>query len=201
MSCCIGHKFLVNLPFGEVGDCKIIPIKYPHRDANFDYLFAGCEYPERFTALMKGDEELMSDIPLEMHEHMWLYNNAKGNVLINGLGLGMCLKAILTKPEVTHVDVVEINQDVIDLIAPHYRKGARVGIFHDDANTINWGKHGVYGMTWDVVWHDHFYCLPANCGGEMKAIWKKYENRCGKQKIFSVNDNVMKEILEGHFDA
>jgi spermidine synthase len=44
---------------------------------------------------------------------------ARGDVLIAGLGIGMILVPILSKPEVNRVLVIEKYQDVIDLVGSH----------------------------------------------------------------------------------
>jgi spermidine synthase len=98
----------------------------------------------------------MSDTPAEKADHYeavhMIENLPAKRVLINGLGLGMVLKAALSFDHVEHVDVVEIDQRVIDLVGPHYLKDPRVTIIHEDAlkQTKKWPK----GTRWDVVWSD-----------------------------------------------
>jgi len=75
---------------------------------------------EKFTRAMRGGTLVMSDTPAEMRDHRSAVWAAKGSCLLNGLGIGMVLKNILLKPEVTDVTVVEISQDLIDIVAPHY---------------------------------------------------------------------------------
>jgi spermidine synthase len=62
----------------------------------------------------------MADSEPEMRDHYEAVARARGRVLINGLGLGMVLSAILAKPDVEHVTVVEVEPDVIALVGPHY---------------------------------------------------------------------------------
>lgn len=95
------------------------------------------------------EELVMSDTPDELWDHYKAYQQATGRVLINGLGLGCLLKGVLTKPEVTHVDVVEIDQNLIDLVGPYYND-TRTHFYCHDALSIKWPK----GTKWDVAWHD-----------------------------------------------
>ena len=112
--------------------------------------------PGKYTGLIHERRGIvMSDTPDEMNDHFEPFYKAKtrgGRVLINGLGLGMVLKGILSLPNVEHVDVVEIDEDVIALCSPPFVKmaGDRLTIHHDDAFTKQWPK----GTRWSVAWHD-----------------------------------------------
>src|SRR3990170_1561411 len=77
--------------------------------------------PGEYTRLCYGDEVVMSDTPAEMDEHRSFVFRAQGQVLIMGLGLGVCLAAVARKPEVHHVTVVERSEEVVALVGPHYR--------------------------------------------------------------------------------
>ena len=69
---------------------------------------------------------VMSNTPMEILTNREAYSQAKGAVLINGLGMGMLLEAVLAKPEVESVRVVEIDADVIALVGPHFAADPRV---------------------------------------------------------------------------
>ena len=74
--------------------------------------------PGEYTQLHVDNVLMMSDTPAEAWEHEDAYKRATGHVLVNGLGLGMFVHAILKKPEVTQVTVVEKSQDVVDIVWP-----------------------------------------------------------------------------------
>lgn len=59
---------------------------------------------------------LMSDTPQEMFLQYDAYKNAKGNVLVGGLGLGMYVSMIAKKKEVTSITVIEKEKDIIKLM-------------------------------------------------------------------------------------
>jgi len=98
----------------------------------------------------------MSDTPAEKDDHYetvrMIEKLQAKRVLINGLGLGMVLQAALSFDHVEHVDVVEHDQRVIDLVGPHYLKDPRVTIHHADA--FEQAKAWPRGTRWDVVWND-----------------------------------------------
>ena len=106
--------------------------------------------PEPLTQLFVGNWMVMSDTRDEYRDHAEAIFQARGRVLIHGLGLGCFLKAILAKSEVTHVDVVEIEQDVIDLIGPYFASDPRVVIHQGDAYAYQFPR----GTRWDISWHD-----------------------------------------------
>ena len=58
----------------------------------------------------------MSDTPQEMFLQYEAYNNARGKVLVGGLGLGMYISMIAKKPEVTSITVIEKEKDIIKLM-------------------------------------------------------------------------------------
>jgi hypothetical protein len=97
-------------------------------------------------------DTVMSDTPDEVRDHLSAISRAAGVCLINGLGLGMVANAMLMKPDVVRVDVVEISADVISLVAPHWkaRHGDRLNVINADA--FKWRPPAKF--IYDVVWHD-----------------------------------------------
>jgi len=72
----------------------------------------------RLTRQGKMYGPLMSDTGMERYTNLEVVREARGNVLIAGLGLGMILVPILAKPEVNAVTVIEIEPEVIELVVP-----------------------------------------------------------------------------------
>ena len=112
---------------------------------------------------------VMSDTTAEIRDHLDIIDKAYGRVLLNGLGIGMVLGAVLQNPKVTHVDVVEISKELIDLIGPYY-KNERISFYNADAYTIKWPK----GTRWDVAWHDIWDELYENNLELMTKLHRKY---------------------------
>ena len=106
-----------------------------------------------YTRLRHRDHGIiMSDVPHEMLDHCEAVSRARGHCLINGLGLGMVLAAVLKKPDVTDVTVVEIDQDVIDLVGSTYAGDRRLAIVNADAFTYQPPEGRRYGMVWNDIW-------------------------------------------------
>lgn len=131
--------------------------------------------PGTYTRLMRGQILVMSDTKAEKLDHAAAVRNAKGTILLNGLGLGMVLNAALLKPEVDRAIVVEKSEDVIALSGPHYRQkfGDRVEIIHDDALTFEPPKK----MRFGAVWHDIWDYICGDNLEDMKRLHRRYGRR------------------------
>jgi hypothetical protein len=124
---------------------------------------------------------VMSNTRMEIRTAMDAYIHAHGRVLINGLGLGMVLEGILSKDAVTHVKVVEIEQDVLDLVGPHFTKDPRVVIVQGDAYTYKPAKDEKY----DYVWHDIWDDINSDNLALMGKLTRKWAQRAAAQGVWS----------------
>ncbi|WP_139052182.1 hypothetical protein [Roseibium sp. TrichSKD4] len=95
---------------------------------------------------------IMDDSDWEIQRHMEAIRAATGRVLKTGLGFGCFVRACLQKPEVDHIDVVEIDRAIIDHFGAEFASNDRVTIHHADAF-----KFRLDGRQWDMAWHD-IYC-------------------------------------------
>ncbi len=115
--------------------------------------------PGTYTRLSIGGSLVMTDTPAEAYENRPpVLNTHKGAlVLVNGLGLGFVLAAILTR-EPSRVVVIERNKNVIDLVGPSITD-KRVWIIHGDAFKVRpsqYLKKGErYAVAWHDIWNDH----------------------------------------------
>lgn len=130
------------------------------------------------TALKHNGRVWMSDTRAEIMEHAPLLNKLwllelfeETSVLINGLGLGMAVNAALLHGA-KHVDVVEIDQDVIDIIGPNFADKP-VTIHHADALKKTWPK----GSSWTLVWHDIWPTIDEGNLPAMERLHRMYGGR------------------------
>jgi hypothetical protein len=118
----------------------------------------------------------MSDTPDEKRDHSHVFYRAQripnARVVINGLGAGMILGALLKLDNVAHIDVVEIDERIIKHIAPHY-DDPRVTIHQGDALAMKWPV----GTTWDMAWHDIWLNMSGDNLPEMHKLHRKYGRR------------------------
>lgn len=122
-----------------------------------------------------GNSVIMSDTPAEMRDHSYFIYQAKGKVLVNGLGLGVVLHNLLLKDEVEHITVVEIEPDVIALVGPHYKTmgNGRLNIIQADALTYDPRK----GVKFDAIWHDIWPAICEDNIPTMSTLHRRYGRR------------------------
>lgn len=95
-------------------------------------------------------EVVMEDSKRELERHLPIWLAAHGRVLITGLGLGCVVRGLLANPDVEHIDVVEIDHQIIKVMRPEFAGNPRVTIRHGDALKVTWPA----GTKWDCAWHD-----------------------------------------------
>lgn len=174
-------KYKVSVPEGAQGDWRVDRFVVSDEDAKFARLravFKGVreEVPAgQYTRLTLHATTIMSDTPAEVRDHLDIIYRARGRVLINGLGLGMCAQAVLNKPEVEHVTIVEKSADVIALVAPHYveRFGDRLTVIEADA--LEWRPPK--GVRYGAVWHDIWAAQSSENLPDMVKLHRRY-GRC-----------------------
>ncbi len=133
--------------------------------------------PGVYWRLKRGNEVVMSNTPAEIRDHREFIRRACGNVLINGLGLGVIVEILLAKPEVEHITIIETSEDVIKLTGKYYDDEPRVTIIHDDAFKYVPPK----GTRYNAVWHDIFDNICEKNIEDMKKLHRKYGRRCDWQ--------------------
>ena len=127
-----------------------------------------------------SEETIMSDTPQEIHDHDEFIWNARGKVLIAGLGLGLVLKNVAKKDCVEKVTVVEKEQEVIDMVWKYYVKefGDKIELIHEDIFKWNFPRCS----KWDWAWYDIW---PTICGdnySQILELHKKFRNRVHYQR-------------------
>lgn len=169
----------VTIPEGQSGRWRIERFTVAGDDIpSFRLAMSGRSIrPGTYTRLMRGGQIVMSDTPAERRDHTGFVRAATGRVLINGLGIGMCLAAVLRKPDVTEVTVVEIDADVVALSGPHYSADPRVAI----VNASAFDYQPPAGVRYGAVWHDIWDDICADNLPEMHRLHRKYGRRADWQ--------------------
>ena len=119
----------------------------------------------------EGRGVVMSDTPDELIDQLEPVFRARGHVLITGLGIGAVLAAVLKKPEVTMVTVVEAAPDVVAMVAPNYRDD-RVEIVTASA----FDYEPPVGIRYGMVWHDIWDRITASNLPGMDLLRRRYES-------------------------
>jgi hypothetical protein len=156
------HKIIppCRIPDSRFGDWSIRTVEIsPHESAELFELQATLGADQYIAFTPPGQykflgyprfDAVMNDTYAELALHERFVKAVTGKVLITGLGLGLLPTALLMKPGVTRIDIVELEADVIGLVRPHLND-ERVFIHHADA--FEFDPSG----TWDWAWHDLLY--------------------------------------------
>lgn len=173
----IAESYRVQVPEGASGNVSVE--RFEVRADSFENMRLALTgracAPGIYTALYRNGELWMSDTSAEWNDHrsaVFQIMRRGGRVLINGLGLGMVVQAALRDADVEHVDVVELDSDVIALVGPTY-EGSRCTIHQADAYAIPWPT----GTRWSVAWHDIWLDLCVDNLAEMSRLHRKYGRR------------------------
>ena len=131
----------------------------------------------RFPAILENDRIWMTITPNEIETMKEPVDQAFGNVLTFGLGLGYYAYMISEKDSVESITVVEINEDVIHLfntyVLPQFKNAGKIKIIKTDAfeyaqQHITPGK---YDFVFTDLWHD------VSDGIDMYLKMKQYEKQ------------------------
>jgi hypothetical protein len=94
-------------------------------------------------------EVVMEDTPFELQTHLGFVLQARGRVLVTGLGLGCVVRGLLANPNVDHITCLENSEDVLKLVGPHMSTD-RLTILEADA--LKWTAKNK--DRFDCAWHD-----------------------------------------------
>lgn len=158
--------YQVHPPLGESGNVRVARRTTTEAEALLlnlnrknELLRGWRAYPGTWTFLLLNGETWMSDTPDEIADHLPFIHAAEANVLVTGLGLGVVTQALLRKPSVRRVDVVEYSAHVARLIGPTFAADERFHLHVADA----WTWTPPEGVVYDHAWHDIWQQLdPAN---------------------------------------
>lgn len=187
------RAYQVDYPPDSLGRFSIEVFRIPRDDpARLHYLQQGGPLRDpghgTFRRLIEhapdGKRKLwMSDTRAEIIEHAPILSRllaippgASARVLVNGLGLGVVVHAALMSEGVAHVDVVEKDTDVAQLIGRRF-PADRVTVTIGDALSAQWPDDARWDLAWHDIWENITYL---NLAG-MHQLTKKYRDRTGWQ--------------------
>lgn len=171
-------KINVEVPASTSGDWSVEDFTVSREDAELFNVRANFQPGRRsieagdYKKLVYKNDIIMSNTPAETRDCMYFIRIAVGNILINGLGLGIVVAALLKKPSVLSIIVIENSDDVIKLVAPSF-KDKRVKIIHMCAFDYAPPR----GIKYDYVWHDIWTNICTDNLREMHKLHRKYGKR------------------------
>lgn len=143
--------------------------------------------PGTYARLRVNGSVMMSDTDMELRTNVGAVIDAKGDVLIGGLGLGAIVLPIVAKKGVRSVTVVEKNEHVIALVEDQLRaqmsgtQSAGFLVWHGDIHTWRPVKANV--RRFDYIYFDIWQELSTDRVAEMKALhlaFRPYLRKGGK---------------------
>jgi spermidine synthase len=170
----------IDIPDGKSGVWSIETFTVEKNELSqvFSMFKTGRGVPEgTYKRLCRYGHVIMSNTPDEIRDFIRFVHKANGSILVNGLGLGVLLKALLEKETITDITVIEKEQDVINLVAP-YIKDDRVTIICANAFDYIPPKDKKY----NYVWHDIWDNICADNLKEMKTLHRKYGRKTEYQE-------------------
>lgn len=137
--------------------------------------------PGNYTRLVRDQDTIMSDTPAELQDFLGVIRLCCDQVLVNGLGLGCFVRAVLLNPTVTRVTVIEHSTDVINLVGPSFEGDSRLQIIWADA--MDWTPPK--GVRYSVAWHDIWDNICTDNSPEIRRLKRKYCKRVDWQGAWS----------------
>lgn len=126
---------------------------------------------------------VMSNTPMECNTNQVAYDFARGSVLVAGLGMGMILEAMLSKPEVTHIRVIEIDKDIIDYVGGFFKDDPRVEIIQDDILNYFPAKDEFYNYVWIDIWDD----INIKNEPQIAELNERFKGHCNEMNLWSMD--------------
>lgn len=106
-----------------------------------------------YMRLMIDGQLWMSDTHHEQRSNLEAVHRAHGRVLVGGLGLGMVVVAMLNKPQVERVTVIERDKRVIQLVATQLAD-ERLEVVEGDVFTWRPPSATLYDTIYFDIWLD-----------------------------------------------
>ena len=174
-------KIEVDVPDGISGEWEIKTVEKKHDplgDIMEAYHNAGRYVPPgTYKKLICEGATVMSNTPDEINDFRFFLQWAEGSILINGLGLGVLLKGLAEKEELTDITVIELSLDVVKLVGSTFANNPKIEIIQGDA--FEWQPPK--GKRYTCVWHDIWNTICSDNIEEMKKLHRKYGRKAGYQ--------------------
>lgn len=133
----------------------------------------------KYCSLIVGGEVMMSDSPYELESNREFLREAKGHVLVVGLGMGATLIPVARKPEVESVTVIEYDPDVIALVWPHMPEDVKAKTDLIQADFYEW-KSEFSMLKFNTIWLDIWPDISCSHMPEMTKLRRRAAKMAAK---------------------
>lgn len=115
------------------------------------YIFYKITKPITIQCLKINGSTWMVDDPCHWIGMQRLAEHSRGRVLVGGLGMGIVIHHLLSNKDISKIDVVECNKDVINLVSPLFND-EKITIHNDNIKSLKWLKNNVYDTIILDIW-------------------------------------------------
>lgn len=141
-------------------------VAYKEKSRNLDTFeqevsYFTCDENLHFPAITEGDTNVcwMSVEPSEISSFQPFVEEAKGNVLLIGCGLGYAAYMLSLKEEVTHITIVDLNPDILQIFSTHllpqFSHRSKISLVCADAMEFLYAQDlSAYDHINVDIWHD-----------------------------------------------
>jgi hypothetical protein len=129
-----------------------------------------------FKMMKNGDEPVMDTSDFEVLTNKYFLDNATGDIMVFGLGMGFIIFPLLDDPSITSIKIVEYDQEVIDYVGNiiKYRDiNNKVTIVLGDVKTYYQNNTNEF---YDFIYIDYWGELNENAYDEMLEYPSLYSN-------------------------
>lgn len=178
-----------------ISESQLERVRLEHLLRGTSYMIYGLKSDYQYVRLLIKNLELeeyevmMSDTPMEYRTNDHFIQNANGDVLIFGLGLGMIILPLLQCNDVNSITVVELFDDLIKCVEPvlkPYDLHDKLTIVQGDAmkyhEKVEKGKKFdcIYGDFWPTISDENYPQMRT-----LNQIWKPKLNKSNPNKFIS----------------
>ena len=175
-------RMIEKMPEGKFGSAQIKHFTITQEQSTFCRLRALLNHratefisPGKYAILLVHGGVMMTDTDMERATNLELIKQARGHVLVGGLGLGMVVFALLAKrPKIHSLTVLEINVDVINLITPNLRPWADPRMTVIDTSVFAWVKRR-RDPKFNTIYMDIWPNVGGNYGSEVDRLREHYQ--------------------------
>ena len=135
------------------------------------------------SLIKKSVGSIMKDSATEYYQHQWLWDNATGDILVAGLGIGFLNKELIDNHNFNSVSI---------MVWPYCAKDSRFTLIKEDIETWNVPA----GSHWDIGWFDSWVAdNPLSYNGYISAMKHKYSPYCDKIGAWCIPYDVSNSLV------
>jgi spermidine synthase len=163
----------------KVGCAEVSHYTITDHDVLNEIARGGPSEKETIAVLRVNGQMMMSDNLHERLSNLEIIDEARGNMLIAGLGLGMILHPILKNDLVTSVTVIEKEKDVIALVVPTLPENTKLNVICADIFTWEPQSDKRYDCIYFDIWAAASDGVASSDQLELETRFEKYKAEGG----------------------